>query len=402
MRRSKKGLAASAVVVFGLGIGLVEGQATAGPSDSSANDAGTISVDVTRAEQRATEEYWTPQRRANATPMDAGYVVDEGDLGDTAATSAPESPPGYSSSSRPMGKDGALKQVQQGDSVDSALIGEPQHGTKPTNPQTGPYGPFQRWSLRGRYTAYPATTVGKLFFTLNGGNFVCSASTYQQTNIVTAGHCVSDGTSTFATSVQFCPAYNAGGPNPNYGCWNWSGATTSAPWHFNGDPDYDYARIGLVSNGGVCGCPVGNAVGWLGVGWNWGTNQPDMSIGYPQAAPFAGNRLIQTASTDWYTHDFTSGNQVSKVMGNDMTGGSSGGPWVLGWRHVNAEIADTDGSSGTDPGGPFVNGVNSHKRCVTSCQSPPTSTNGVFWQEMTSPPFEDTSDTSDVRAVLGV
>jgi len=302
-----------------------------------------------------------------------------------------------------MGKAETAKavKVSQGDSVDPATIAEPQHGTKPSDPLNGSYGPFQRWSLRGTYNAYPARTVGKLFFTLNGGSFVCSASTYGQNTVVTAGHCMSDGTATFATSMQFCPAYLGTGTNPAYGCWSWTGGTTSFQWHNNGDPDYDYARLNF-GNGGVCGCPVGNAVGWLGVGWNWGTSQPDMSLGYPQAAPFAGNRLIQTASTDWYTHDFEGGGQISKVMGNDMTGGSSGGPWVLGWNHANAEIADTDGSNNTDPAGTFVNGVNSHKRCSVACFTPPTSTQGTFWQEMTSPPFEDTADINDVRAVLGL
>ena len=76
-------------------------------------------------------------------------------------------------------------------------------------------------------------------------------------------------------------------------------------------------------------------------------------FGYPQAAPFNGNRLITTASTDWYTHDFTPGGQVSKIIGSDLTGGSSGGPWILGW--AGAEFADTDGSSATDPGSNWVN-----------------------------------------------
>ncbi|MND07009.1 hypothetical protein D3C83_287500 [compost metagenome] len=49
-----------------------------------------------------------------------------------------------------------------------------------------------------------------------------------------------------------------------------------------------------------------------------------------------------------------------------------------------------------------MNGVNSHKRCVGNCQSPPTTTTGVFWQEMTSPPFRNTAagdETEDNFAV---
>lgn len=398
MRRSTKGFAASAVIVSGLGIGLIQGQASAGPSASDADVPGPVSDSVTRAEQREGEGYWTVQKMENAKPMDATYVVDGEDLGDSpASASAPESPPGYSSSSR-----GGETAKMSGDSVDNAVIGEPQHGTAPTNPQSGPYGPFQRWSARGKYVNYPLRTIGKLFFTLGGGNYVCSASTYASSKVVTAGHCMSGGDSTIASNITFCPAYTNNAPNPAYGCWdNWTSWTTSGPWYFNGDPDYDYASL-TFGNDGNCNCLVGHAVGWMAIGWNWGTNQPDMSFGYPQAAPFNGTQIQQVASTDWYTHDFSGGGQVSKIMGNDLTGGASGGPWVLGFTHPANNIVDTDGSNATDPAGPFVNGVNSHKRCVTSCQSPPTSTNGVFWQEMTSPPFEDTTDANDIRAVLGV
>ncbi len=50
-----------------------------------------------------------------------------------------------------------------------------------------------------------------------------------------------------------------------------------------------------------------------------------------------------------------------------MTGGSSGGPWWLNLRGPNLalEVRALDNSDLTDPGhpdGPFLNGVNSHRR----------------------------------------
>jgi hypothetical protein len=58
-------------------------------------------------------------------------------------------------------------------------------------------------------------------------------------------------------------------------------------------------------------------------------------------------------------------------MGNDMSGGSSGGPWVLGWDHPRSDVAfpDSDGSNRTDPypGGATrarIVGNNSHKIVV--------------------------------------
>jgi hypothetical protein len=124
-----------------------------------------------------------------------------------------------------------------------------------------------------------------------------------------------------------------------------------------------------------------------------------VSWGYPAASPFSGYHIILATSPEWYEVNMTSGDGlVSKYMGNDMTGGSSGGPWWMSVGHNTYEYPDTDGSWATDPGspgGPYLNGVNSHKRCRNGCFTPPTSTSGTFWQEMGSPQFRNTSGDTD-------
>ena len=408
MRVPRKALAAFAVAAPLLCVGLLQAHAQSGGDKQAAAGGGPVGIVPTAAEARQAvaqaEEYWTPQRMANAKPMDATQVVDEESLAAPSGSSAPPGPAGVGTGALPAKQGGA--QAVESDRGEELQFGEPQHGTKPTDPLNGPYGPFQRHTLIGKFTAYPASTIGKLFFTLNGGNFVCSASVIgtDVNEIVTAGHCINDGTQTFATSATFCPSYNAGGVNPQRGCWAWTGgAWTTGPWHNNGDPDYDYAKLQLASTGSVHATNIANITGSLSWGWNWGNSHAEMSFGYPQASPFNGTLLTQVNSAIWYTHDFTAGAQVSKVMGNDMTGGSSGGPWILNWSHPSAERPDSDGSNATDPrpiSVPFVVGVNSHKRCIVSCQSPPTATNGVFWQEMTSPPSEDTADGNDWRTII--
>ena len=77
-------------------------------------------------------------------------------------------------------------------------------------------------------------------------------------------------------------------------------------------------------------------------------------------------------------------------------------PWVIGWTGGLAETADTDGSADTDPGSNWANGVNSHKRCLGICFTPPTTTSGTFWQEMTSPPFLKTSAINDSEDVIAI
>jgi hypothetical protein len=122
----------------------------------------------------------------------------------------------------------------------------------------------------------------------------------------------------------------------------------------------------------------------------------EMAFGYPQGAPFSGNIIISTTSVEWYEVDMGTGDgQVSKYIGNDQTGGSSGGPWWLNLRAPSLEVADTDGSEITDPGqgmsGPLLNGVNSHKRCNTAgCPA-----GSLFTQEMGSPPFRATNNDSN-------
>jgi V8-like Glu-specific endopeptidase len=361
-------------------------------------------------EAQAITSYWTEKRMAEAKPMPTPTVtVDSLALAfpPVSEESDASAVPGYARGCRPdaINCNTAPRTLssQKAFSSESAAYGDlmqPMHGTKPTNPRTGPYGPFQRWREANPTTAYPKSTIGKLFFTLNGQNFVCSASVIGRSTLITAGHCNSDGSQTFATNRLFCPSFN-GVADATRGCWSVVGSFVSFQWHNSGDPDYDYSCLITATTGTKVANKIGNVTGWLGRAWNFAPSQAERTFGYPAGAPFTGGTLQTTASTEWYTHDFTSGGPVSKIIGSDLTGGSSGGPWILGWTGGLAEIADTDASQATDPGSNWVNGVNSHKRCLANCNRPPTTTAGVFWQEMTSPPFRNvTTDNNDSEDVI--
>jgi hypothetical protein len=341
----------------------------------------------------AVQDYWTPERMASAEPMPVQTVVTT-EAASQAAAPMIAGEPGLMSG-HPAGGGPFTPTVRHFERSEQQAMATPQSwGTAPTNPLSGPYGPFQRWTMEGNYLSGPRGYHGKLFFSVGVGNFVCSATVIGRSTVATAGHCVSDGAATFATNFLFCPSYfnGPGGVHPSRGCWVGVSATTSGGWHFGGDPDYDYGCIVTATVGTLIANKIGNVTGWSGRAWNWPSEQPVITFGYPQAPPFAGNVIQQTASTEWYNWDPVAGGQVSKVIGSDLTGGASGGGWFLGWRAPGAEVADTDGSNITDPafGGPFINGVNSHKRCTVNCNNPPTAGAGVFWQEMTSPPFLST------------
>jgi hypothetical protein len=166
-------------------------------------------------------------------------------------------------------------------------------------------------------------------------------------------------------------------------------------FHVGGNVDRDYACFVTRPTGTVHSRSIGNVTGWAGVTANWPARQMVMATGYPQSAPFQGKQIIFTAAPEWYTFDMKFGDgNVSKYIGSDMTGGSSGGSWLLGLRHPRDEYPDADGSNITDPfaqGGPYVNGVNSHGRVMGGV---------VFKSEMGSPIF--TSSPSDARDALDI
>jgi hypothetical protein len=377
-------------------------------------DQPAVSEAEAMATARAAEAYWTAARMKAARPMPIPTLTLDREAVEAAADEVEEASPfralpGYSPGWRPGSA--PHKNVKYYIPVGHPMYPvtaaaadgfQPQHGTAPTNPKDGPYGPFQRYTEFDPITSYPRSTHGKLYFTLPGqGNFVCSATVIHRGTLITAGHCNAAGSGgPLATNRLFCPSHRNG--VNSRGCWSVIASKTSAGWLNNGDPDYDYACLVTQTTGTTIANRIGNVTGWLGRSWNFAPSQAVRTFGYPQAAPFSGGRLETTQSTEWYSHNFTAGGQSSKIIGSDLTGGSSGGSWVLGWNNPGNEAADTDGSANTDPGNLWVSGVNSHKRCSINCSSPPTATTGVFWQEMTSPPFMNTAATDESEDIIGV
>jgi hypothetical protein len=258
--------------------------------------------------------------------------------------------------------------------------------------------------MHGRYGIWPRSVHGKLFFLANGNPQTCSGTVIQANVVATAGHCVSDGRGRFHDNLLFCPQYYQEGRMPGTGCWAVENVVTSSHWHQRRDLDYDYACLVTRPTGTEYPGPIGERTGWAGVAFNIPSRQPIVQFGYPSNAPFAGDTIQQVISTEWYEVDTSTGGQRSKYVGSDLNGGSSGGGWFLSWRHPRYEYDDTDASIETDPSGamngPFLNGLNSHKRCKNNCASPPSDSQGIYWQEMGSPVFQagvaDDQDALDI------
>jgi hypothetical protein len=176
------------------------------------------------------------------------------------------------------------------------------------------------------YTSAPTRTNGKVFFTDDGLNYVCSGTAVLSGNksvVWTAGHCVHDGASNFHTNWTFVPAY-ADGSRP-YGTWTARTLLTTSGWANSGDFSFDNGAAVVSANGGSA---LTDVVGGRNISFNYPRQQQYAAHGYPAAPPFNGQRLWVCNSPLIY--DDTSANPPTMGIDCDMTGGSSGGGWIVG------------------------------------------------------------------------
>lgn len=218
---------------------------------------------------------------------------------------------------------------------------EPETGTHPfvyTSYQLHP-------DVTKLYKLPPFRSVGKLFFTkLVGGNFVCSASVVNAPNrdlVWTAGHCVNDPGVGFHTNFLFVPARHHG--NNPFQTWTPRNAWTLVGWSQNGLLEYDMGAL-VMNPGGPGGGNDVQALGGLNFIANVNRRQHFHAIGYPAAPPFDGEHHHRCASS-WAADDQPSGNPANPMtigIGCDMTGGSSGGPWVVNYgtdNFINSNVS---------------------------------------------------------------
>jgi hypothetical protein len=181
--------------------------------------------------------------------------------------------------------------------------------------------PFTRYEPASYNPAH-----GKVFFSDGSANYVCSGTALTSGNesvVWTAGHCVNQGPGAFYTNWAFVPAYKDGA-RP-YGTWTARTLLTTAAWGQQGDFSYDLGAAVMNTSGGAT---LTDTVGSRGAAFNQPAQQHYLSHGYPAAPPFSGGRMF-VCESDLGTRD-TSADPATMGIGCDMTGGSSGGGWVVG------------------------------------------------------------------------
>jgi V8-like Glu-specific endopeptidase len=277
----------------------------AAPRPAGAADGNAISAP--RQSDHAVRDYWTPERMSRA--RDAANPAVEAPARSTSrsatATGEPEAVPG---------SPGWL-------------------GADP--PDAGPEN-FAATQVPTPYTNLPDRLNGKVFFTKTpGGNFVCSGTLINNSRknlVLTAGHCVHGGRrGEFHVNWLFVPAYDgtqSGSGQRPYGTWTARELLTRTAWIQNSDNTQDIG-IALLDNGSD-GQPLGATIGGQGITFNVSASQNFSDFGYPAAPPFDGKIQWRCNSTLRGRDTAIAGSGPDPLrIECDMTGGSSGGGWLI-------------------------------------------------------------------------
>ncbi|MBP2703406.1 trypsin-like peptidase domain-containing protein [Microbispora sp. RL4-1S] len=218
-------------------------------------------------------------------------------------------------------------------------------------------------------------TAGRVFFTIGDGLYSCSGSSIQsryRNLVATAAHCVYDIAGDASTMKRwiFIPGYYDG--KAPWGIYVGKTAHTHHDFEVYEDADHDYAFV-TVYNGIVRDHAkktwsdagrLGDKVGGQGLAYNQKVGAPVFVFGYPAAPQADGQYAWSGEKLKWcYGKPFFPV-QESSVKAEEqiglkcaMTGGSSGGPWILKYQssrrigYINGVTSlggDTDGDNRSD------------------------------------------------------
>jgi hypothetical protein len=294
--------------------------------------AGEISPNLTPTQLNAIPELRNPLR----APDTSGISADEGDVNVYDV-------PGV------MTREGIVEDFEAADFRAYGSFGIPYTTTRVQDGSTSASGTTNSNRLS---TTYPYRTVGKLTFSAG----YCSASVIRKGIIVTAAHCIQrfgTGNNVYS-NFQFRPGhYGAVGATANqiapYGTWNWVALLRPASWANGTDVGSGAARdndLAVIALGKVNGQFIGQRTGYLGYGWN---NYSFVSsaktgnlltaavstLGYPGLMDLGS--IMQRTDGPTYTTTISGAGQL--WQGSNLTGGSSGGPWVVNFRSATPSLS---------------------------------------------------------------
>ncbi|MCP3805315.1 peptidase [Allokutzneria sp. A3M-2-11 16] len=251
----------------------------------------THSAATTAAEERRVLDYWTDERMRTAVPMEQ-----------------------------------LVKPQHLSGKGQSPGVGLDNGGPAESVPETLPVPMADQLGAPWGGSGAIVKTTGRVFFTMGDRNGACSGSAVTSANkdvVITAGHCVKY-QGAFHTNWVFVPGYTNG--SRPHGTFAARKLVTTPQWQSNEDINYDVAAAAVNP---VDGRHLTDVVGGQGVLFNQPRNQKMHAFGYPAADPYDGERLIYCSGTT-FPDPFKLTNDLG--MNCNMTPGSSGGPWFLGFN----------------------------------------------------------------------
>ncbi|MFJ6084855.1 trypsin-like serine peptidase [Streptomyces sp. NPDC092369] len=200
----------------------------------------------------------------------------------------------------------------------------------------GPTGPKAK-----PWTGTALKTVGRLFFVnARGYDTWCTATAVKSANrstVMTAAHCVRLGSSPMNTNTAmvFVPGYSKG--KKPYGTFAVRSAATPRTWEKDSTDDL----ATLVVDTDKSGRKLTDVVGSQAIAFNRPVGAPISAFGYSATHPQLGEELLHCVG------------KPKKKLGIqaipcDLTGGSSGGPWLAGFDATTGKGILVSVNSGLD------------------------------------------------------
>ncbi len=219
----------------------------------------------------------------------------------------------------------------------------------PYTPTRVALGVTNQTSIGGHYlsSTYPYSAVGKLTYDSPTGTRYCSASLIRRSIIVTAAHCIQDfgdGRNIFS-NWRFTPGYyrDSSGTTRPYGQWTWRALNRPVSWSDGTDIGIGAARENdlalILLNRDSNGRFVGDLTGYFSYGWNnysfiSSSKTGDKVVGATSTFGYPGlvdnGDIMQRTDGPTYTTTIEGAKQL--MQGNNVTAGSSGGPWIVNFR----------------------------------------------------------------------
>jgi hypothetical protein len=151
----------------------------------------------------------------------------------------------------------------------------------------------------------------------------------------TAGHCAVE-LREWALNWVFVPGYRDG--KAPYG--RWKARAVNGMYSINGwidDQNWRYDIAAVIIDRRADGKRLGDIVGYQGITFGKPADKKYWSFGYPEGEPFNGEFLFTCEGRLGARPAPTDRNEIADgppmvAIGCDMTGGSSGGSWLIGFN----------------------------------------------------------------------